>query len=579
MSANITLAGESQIALKQSQKKPLIISKFIFANVPGLDPVAPIDRAAGKPPAGQIVHIYTIPAQNAGYVNPNQVVYSAQLGSDIGDWDFNWVGLEDEEGVLFAVSSVPLQQKRKNVPPLQIGNNVTRNFLVAFDGALELTGITIDASTWQHDFTVRLAGIDERERMSNRNLYGRACFFGGSLTFEKTATGFQLRPGTAYIEGIRVALGEPFPVTGVIPVGKVWLDVCLERQLNDRVASWKVVYGDQADYTDAAGARHYRVPIADFISSTIFTDLRTAEPIPGALIQYLAARNGDYEQLRARGTTKEDVDLGNLPNAKSDDPATNSSDILATTAALNRLQQQVGDSMTGMVSGFAMATAPAGWLKCNGAVVSRTTFASLFARIGTVFGAGDGVTTFNVPDARGLFPRAWDDGRGIDPGRVFGTFQDMLMQSHAHTATAAAVGDHVHGAWTDAQGNHVHAASTDAQGNHAHSAWTDAQGQHQHGIFRAANSSVGGGSPNITTANGANGMAAPTDWGGSHSHNVGIGEAGNHAHNVGIQAAGAHGHNVGIGGAGNHTHALTVAAAGGTETRPKNLALLFCIKY
>ncbi|MBV4466605.1 phage tail protein [Pseudomonas sp. SWRI79] len=555
MSANITLAGESQIALKQSQKKPLIISKFIFANVPGLDPVAPLDRAAGKPPVEQIVHVYTIPAQNAGYVNPNQVVYSAQLGSDIGDWDFNWVGLEDEEGVLFAVSSVPLQQKRKNIPPLQIGNNVTRNFLVAFDGALELTGVTIDASTWQHDFTVRLAGIDERERLSNRNLYGRACFFGGSLTFEKTATGFQLRPGTAYIEGVRVALGEPSPVMGVIPVGKIWLDVCLERQLNDRVASWKVVYGDQTDYTDAAGARHYCVPIADFISSTTITDLRTAEPIPGALIQYLAARNGDYEQLRARATTKEDVDLGNLPNAKSDDPTTNSSNILATTAALNKLQQQVGDSMTGMVCGFAMNTAPSGWLKCNGAVVSRATFASLFARIGTVFGAGDGVTTFGVPDLRGLFLRGWDDSRGVDAARVFGSYQEMLLQSHAHSATAAAVGDHVHSAWTD------------AQGNHAHSAWTDAQGNHQHSIFRALNSNVGGGGPNITTANGANGYASPTDWGGSHSHNVGIGAAGNHAHNVGV------------GGGGNHTHALTVTATGGAETRPKNVALLFCIKY
>ncbi|MFJ3374838.1 phage tail protein [Pseudomonas sp. NPDC086112] len=553
MSANITLAGESQIALKQGQKKPLIISKFIFANVPGLDPVAPLDRAAGKPPAEQIVHVYSIPAQNAGYVNPNQVVYSAQLGSDIGDWDFNWVGLEDEEGVLFAVSSVPLQQKRKNIPPLQIGNNVTRNFLVAFDGALELTGVTIDASTWQHDFTVRLAGIDERERMSNRNLYGRACFFGGSLIFEKTATGFQLRPGTAYIEGIRVALGVPLPVTGVIPVGKVWLDVCLERQLNDRVASWKVVFGDQVDYTDAAGVRHYCVPIADFVSSTTIIDLRAAEPIPGALIQYLAARNGDYEQLRARATTKEDVELGNLPNAKSDDPATNSSEILATTAALNKLQQQVGDSMTGMVSAFAMKVAPTGWLTCNGAVVSRTSFASLFARIGTTFGAGDGVTTFTLPDMRGLFPRGWDDGRGLDPSRAFGSFEDMMLHSHAHTASAAAVGDHVHSAWTD------------AQGNHAHSAWTDAQGAHAHNIPGSVHSSGGGvsvdGNPIGAT------FTVPTSVDGAHAHNVGIGAAGNHTHHIGV------------GGGGHHTHALTVVAAGGTETRPKNLALLFCIKY
>ncbi|WNF56036.1 phage tail protein [Pseudomonas sp. SG20052] len=565
MSANITLAGESLIALKQSQKKPLIISKFIFANVPGLDPVAPLDRAAGKPPAEQIVHVYSIPAQNAGYVNPNQVVYSAQLGSDIGDWDFNWVGLECEEGVLFAVSSVPLQQKRKNIPPLQIGNNVTRNFLVAFDGALALTGVTIDASTWQHDFTVRLAGIDERARLSNRKLYGRACFFAGSLTFERVGSGFQIRPGAAYIEGIRLALDEPFPVTGVIPVGKVWLDVCLERQLNDRVATWKVVYGDQADYTDTAGAHHYCVPIADFISSSQIVDLRPDEPVAGALIQYLAARNGDYENLRARATTKEDVDLGNLPNAKSDDPATNSSEILATTAALNKLQQQVGDSMTGMVSAFAMKVAPTGWLTCNGAEVSRTSFASLFARIGTTFGAGDGVNTFTLPDMRGLFPRGWDDGRGLDPNRVFGSFEDMMLHSHAHTATATAVGDHVHTAWTDAQGNHVH------------SAWTDAQGTHDHGFRFVDNGagisiggSTGGGSAvNLESPNGQNADNRPyrTDYQGNHAHNVGIGAAGNHAHNVGV------------GGGGNHTHALTVAAAGGTETRPKNLALLFCIKY
>ncbi|WP_395599133.1 phage tail protein [Pseudomonas sp. A1437] len=565
MSASITLAGEGQIALKQSQQKPLIVSRFIFANVPGLDPTASLDRAAGKPPAGQIVHVYDIPPENAGFVNPNQVVYSAQLGSDIGDWDFNWVGLEDADGLLFAVSYVPLQQKRKNIPPQQIGNNVTRNFLVAFDGAMKLTGVKIDASTWQHDFTVRLAGIDERERLSNRNLYGRAFFFSNSLTFEKAETGYQINGGTAYIEGICVAIAKSEAVPGVIPVGKVWLDVCLERQLNDRVAVWKVVFGEQADYTDAAGVRHYCVPIADFISSSNIVDLRDAEPVGGALIKYLASRTGDYPLLRARATTKEDVDLGNLPNAKSDDPTTNSSEILATTAALNKLHKQVGDSMTGMVAGFSMYSAPAGWLACNGAAISRTAFAGLFARIGTHYGAGDGTTTFNVPDMRGLFPRAFDDGRGVDPGRAFGSFQDMALHSHAHTASAAAVGDHLHTAWTDAQGNHVH------------SAWTDAQGNHDHGWRIAASGqaiSVGypryGGSPvDLEMPNGANADNQPmrTDYQGNHAHNVGIGAAGQHAHNVGVSGGGA------------HTHAVTVAANGGTETRPKNMALYYCIKY
>ncbi|WP_339538365.1 phage tail-collar fiber domain-containing protein [Pseudomonas sp. RA_15y_Pfl2_54] len=552
MSASITLAGEGQIALKHSQKKPLIISKFIFANVPLLDPEVPVDRAAGKPPAGQIVHVYDIPKENAGFVNPNQIVYSAQLGSDIGDWDFNWVGLEDADGLLFAVSYVPLQQKRKNIPPQQIGNNVTRNFLVAFDGAMQLTGVTVDASTWQHDFTVRLAGIDERERLSNRDVYGRACFFGDSLAFAKTADGFQLNPGTAYIEGVRVFLAKPLPINGVIPEGKITLDVCLERQLNDRVATWKVVYGEQADYTDAAGVRHYCVRIAHYTPPTAFWDERLPEPIGGPLVQHFAARDGDYATLRARGTTKVDVELGNLPNAKSDDPDTNSSEILATTAALNRLKTQVGDSMAGMVAAFAMDVPPPGWLRCNGAVVSRKTYAALFARIGVVFGVGDDSTTFGLPDLRGLFLRGKDDGRGLDPSRVLGSFQDMMIHSHGHTASAAAVGDHGHSAWTD------------AQGNHAHRAWTDAQGAHNHSA--PSSPGIGQGAGGINSVQQAAG-AHETSWAGQHAHNIGMDAAGNHAHNVGIGAGGA------------HTHGVTVAAAGGTETRPKNMALLFCIKY
>lgn len=55
----------------------------------------------------------------------------------------------------------------------------------------------------------------------------------------------------------------------------------------------------------------------------------------------------------------------------------------------------------GMIVGFAGSTAPTGWLLCQGQAVSRTTYAKLFAVIGTTFGSGDGSTTFNLPDARG----------------------------------------------------------------------------------------------------------------------------------------------------------------------------------
>ena len=80
-----------------------------------------------------------------------------------------------------------------------------------------------------------------------------------------------------------------------------------------------------------------------------------------------------------------------------------------------------------------MNTAPTGWLKANGAAVSRSTYATLFTAIGTTFGVGDGSTTFNVPDLRGEFIRGWDDSRGIDSSRAFGSAQADELKSHTHT--------------------------------------------------------------------------------------------------------------------------------------------------
>lgn len=98
----------------------------------------------------------------------------------------------------------------------------------------------------------------------------------------------------------------------------------------------------------------------------------------------------------------------------------------------------------GEVSFYAMNTPPAGKFKCNGAAVSRTTYAALFAKLGTAYGTGDGSTTFNLPDMRGYFPRAWDDGRGVDSGRALGSTQASQNLSHGHTGTALSAGAHNH---------------------------------------------------------------------------------------------------------------------------------------
>lgn len=107
----------------------------------------------------------------------------------------------------------------------------------------------------------------------------------------------------------------------------------------------------------------------------------------------------------------------------------------------------------GTIIFHAANSAPSGYLKANGALVSRTTYAGLFAAIGTVFGAGDGSTTFKLPDLRGEFVRGWDDARGIDAARAFGSAQTDAFQGHWHQITATeSGGSGGSGAWTGSGG-------------------------------------------------------------------------------------------------------------------------------
>lgn len=100
--------------------------------------------------------------------------------------------------------------------------------------------------------------------------------------------------------------------------------------------------------------------------------------------------------------------------------------------AANRVQ--VGESIL-----WNSLTIPSGFMKENGAAISRTAYPELFAAIGTTFGAGNGSTTFNLPDSRGEFFRGLDDGRGIDTGRTLGSSQASQNLLHAHQRGTLAV--------------------------------------------------------------------------------------------------------------------------------------------
>ena len=120
----------------------------------------------------------------------------------------------------------------------------------------------------------------------------------------------------------------------------------------------------------------------------------------------------------------------------------NLSDILDKTLARQHLgvmsadETKFNDCPPGTIVTLGSQNIPTGYrlLKCNGAAYSRAVYADLFAAIGTYYGAGDGITTFNVPESRGEFPRYADDGRGVDPGRVVGSKQSDELKAHTHTA-------------------------------------------------------------------------------------------------------------------------------------------------
>ncbi|WP_375671423.1 phage tail protein [Bartonella sp. SD1336NMGDW] len=87
---------------------------------------------------------------------------------------------------------------------------------------------------------------------------------------------------------------------------------------------------------------------------------------------------------------------------------------------------------TGFIGTFGMRGIPKDWLICDGKAYLRRDYRDLFETIGTVWGEGDGVTTFNVPDFRGMFLRGVDGGRNIDEGRSFASVQTDLIESHQH---------------------------------------------------------------------------------------------------------------------------------------------------
>ena len=239
----------------------------------------------------------------------------------------------------------------------------------------------------------------------------------------------------------------------------------------------------------------------------------------------------------------------------------------------NRLKALEAESKAGIgimefVGHQNLARFSGNYLICDGRAVSRSEYADLFAVIGTTWGIGNGATTFNLPDMRGVVPRGFDNGRGFDPGRAFASTQADEIKAHSHSGSAASNGAHTHpfsgSGSTASAGGHTHSVSGSGS--------TNTTGSHTHGT---------------NPYSGNSGGILPEPWEGKSGGGSAVAAAGEHSHSVSISgtaaSAGAHTHTVSVSGtvasAGAHTHTVTVGNTGGSETRMKNVAGLWVIKY
>ena len=164
----------------------------------------------------------------------------------------------------------------------------------------------------------------------------------------------------------------------------------------------------------------------------------TAQPIVSSLTASQAVFTDGSNGLISKAVTgtgsvvlSDSAALTGVPTAPTAAAGTNTTQ-LATTAFVS--QNAV---LTGALLMWPTATAPSGYLACAGAAVSRTTYAALYAVIGTTFGIGDGSTTFNLPNYTNRMPY------GATVGATGGS-ADAVVVSHTHTATSTDAG-HIHG--------------------------------------------------------------------------------------------------------------------------------------
>ncbi|WP_421152602.1 phage tail protein [Aeromonas dhakensis] len=261
---------------------PVVLDEFVLANVPGLDPEAPINPDSGLPPAGQIVHRHAV--DQRGRINNDAVAYTIVMDTTVGDFSFNAMYLINKAtGVVGMIVLKGLETKLKtNEATGQTGNSLVKSMLMEYDRAAEATATHVDASTWQIDYAARLRGMDDDLRLQALQFFGPATFYGDGFKLVNESGVYKVQPGVAYVGGLRAELNEVKKVTpSAKPVG-LWLDIyragsLLDAWVNHFTLSLSVP--ELTDYLDSNGHQHHVAKVAIINADGSVTDVRRKRTI------------------------------------------------------------------------------------------------------------------------------------------------------------------------------------------------------------------------------------------------------------------------------------------------------------
>ncbi|BBM04161.1 phage tail protein [Microbulbifer sp. GL-2] len=551
--------GAAYIAAKTGASEPVEISRFVLADISGLDHTQPVNPAEAMPAINDIVHEAAV--SQKGYLSLDKVVYSLAMDTSVGDFPFNWLGLVASDSTLIAVAYLPRTIKTATANGVQ-GNNITRNFLLQFADAQQATGINVPAETWQIDFTAWLNSMDERVRLSNRDIYGRATFFESGWKLVADNGDYKILPGIAYVEGIRIVNAQDIfvPTPSGLPKS-ICLDVSLQKDVDQVKAVVTVYVGLKDDYVDSAGVQHYVERIAGLTVSGSTQDRRAYHNInEGGVIKYLTTRTNLYVSVNQFATTTEHGIVKRATQTQVLERADDQTYVSPKQlwAALDHLvPKNVGVFWHGTLDDI-----PEGWALCDGQDGRPNTISRVIVCAGAQYAIGEsGGADSQTSSANG---------------------------GHTHTASSSTTGAHTHSGDTADGGLHTHSASSGNAGSHSHSASTGSAGAHAHTIsvanhtlatsripahghsinsismlkYPGNESSWFGPDYDPSDRDGATVTGANNGSGGAHNHSASSNNTGAHTHTVSVASNGTHNHSVSVNKDGTHKHSYVTSNDG-----------------